>query len=199
MDEPALGCAQNVDGTLRDASQINWFNDHDHKLPASGPDASSSQLHPFFTGAAKPVGKIAGVCRSSRTTRPSSRMIDPNNAESSVSADLPADNNNTSYNNTNNKMNNGYYPHASFKAALALFVAASLVWLRSQAKLLASRSGSYTAQGWFGQAWRQSPRALFPTWTCRALAWLAQSALMLGLPDVGLPALRQDFRIARLL
>ncbi|KAJ7261472.1 hypothetical protein C8J57DRAFT_1030452, partial [Mycena rebaudengoi] len=80
-DEPALGCAQNVDGTLRDASQINWFNDRDDELPASGSDASSSQLHPFFTGAAKPVGKIAGARRSSRTTHPSSRMIDPNNAE----------------------------------------------------------------------------------------------------------------------
>ncbi|KAJ7091044.1 hypothetical protein C8R44DRAFT_817659, partial [Mycena epipterygia] len=56
MDESALECAQNVDGTLRDASQIKWFNDRDDELPTSGPNASSSQLHPFFTGAAKPVG-----------------------------------------------------------------------------------------------------------------------------------------------
>ncbi|KAJ7237619.1 hypothetical protein C8J57DRAFT_1529166 [Mycena rebaudengoi] len=61
MDELALRCAQNVDGTLRDASQINWFNNRNDELLTSGPDTSSSQLHPFFTGAAKPVGKIAGA------------------------------------------------------------------------------------------------------------------------------------------
>ncbi|KAJ6474858.1 hypothetical protein C8R45DRAFT_1160058, partial [Mycena sanguinolenta] len=82
-DDSILGCAQKADGTLRDASEINWFNDRDDEQPTSGPAASSFQPHPFFTGTAKPVGKIAGARRSARTTRPSARMIDPNNAESS--------------------------------------------------------------------------------------------------------------------
>ncbi|KAJ6447447.1 hypothetical protein C8R45DRAFT_1083900 [Mycena sanguinolenta] len=65
----------------------NWFNDRDDELPTSGPAASSSRLHPFFTGTAKPVGKIAGARRrSAHTTRPSAHMIDPNNTESSVCA-----------------------------------------------------------------------------------------------------------------
>ncbi|KAJ7106433.1 hypothetical protein C8R43DRAFT_906248 [Mycena crocata] len=88
MAETALGCAQNADGSLRDASQITFYNDRDDDVPITGPEASSStQLHPFFTGSAKPLGKVAGSRRrSSRTTRPSARMADPNNAESSVSA-----------------------------------------------------------------------------------------------------------------
>ncbi|KAJ6485598.1 hypothetical protein C8R45DRAFT_277076 [Mycena sanguinolenta] len=73
MDDSVLGCAQKADGTLRDASEINWFNDRDDEQPTSGPAVSSSQLHPFFTGTAKPVGKIAGARRSARTTRPSAR------------------------------------------------------------------------------------------------------------------------------
>ncbi|KAJ7652275.1 hypothetical protein B0H17DRAFT_913236, partial [Mycena rosella] len=79
-----LGYAQNTDGSLRDASEINWYQDRDDEHPISGPQTPPSpKLHPFFTGSAKPVGKIAGARRSARNTRPSSRITDPNNAESS--------------------------------------------------------------------------------------------------------------------
>ncbi|KAJ7705398.1 hypothetical protein B0H17DRAFT_666984, partial [Mycena rosella] len=82
-----LGCAQNADGSPRDASEINWYQDRDDEHPTSGPQAPPSpKVHPFFTGSAKPVGKIAGACCSARATRPSSHIMDPNNAESSVTA-----------------------------------------------------------------------------------------------------------------
>ncbi|KAJ7193210.1 hypothetical protein GGX14DRAFT_325415, partial [Mycena pura] len=77
-----LGCAQNSDGSLRDASQIQFFNDVDDEQSISGPpSASSSVLHPFFTGNAHPVGIVAGSRRSGRKPRPSARLVDPDNAE----------------------------------------------------------------------------------------------------------------------
>lgn len=85
MTESALGCAQNADGSLRDAKDIDFFEDRDDEHPISGPTASSSKVHPFFTGSAKPVGKVAGSRRSARKPQPSNRLTDPNNAESSVS------------------------------------------------------------------------------------------------------------------
>ncbi|KAJ6555452.1 hypothetical protein DFH09DRAFT_1318236 [Mycena vulgaris] len=60
--------------------------DRDDEHPISRPIASSSSLHPFSTGTAKPVGIVAGSRRSTRTSRPSARLTDPNNAESSVSS-----------------------------------------------------------------------------------------------------------------
>ncbi|KAJ7767712.1 hypothetical protein B0H16DRAFT_1453332 [Mycena metata] len=88
MTESALGCAQNFDGSLRDAADIVFYQDRDDEHPISAPAASSStrKIHGFFTGATKPVGKVAGSRRSARTSQPSGRLTDPNNAESSVSA-----------------------------------------------------------------------------------------------------------------
>ncbi|KAJ7668067.1 hypothetical protein B0H17DRAFT_1210132 [Mycena rosella] len=93
MSHSALGCAQNEDGSLRDASQILWYNDVDDEHSISGPPpastaSSSRPLAPIFTRA-KPVGKVAGSRRSSprrssRASRPSARAIDPNNAEAST-------------------------------------------------------------------------------------------------------------------
>ncbi|KAJ6540774.1 hypothetical protein B0H19DRAFT_1078173 [Mycena capillaripes] len=86
MAESAFGCAQNADGTLRDASEIDFYEDRDDESPLPRPTASSSSLHPFFTRSAKPVGKVAGSHRSSRKSLPSKCLMDSNNAESSVSA-----------------------------------------------------------------------------------------------------------------
>lgn len=87
MSESLLGCAQNPDGSLREASQIQFFNDVDDEHPISGPpSASSSALHPFFTGKAHPVGIVAGSRRSTRKPRPSARLADPDNAEGSTSS-----------------------------------------------------------------------------------------------------------------
>lgn len=93
MAQSGLGCAQNSDGSLRDASEIQFFNDVDDEHPISSPSStrtsSSRSLAPIFTQRVKPVGKVAGSRRpsprrSSRTSRPSARAADPNNAEASV-------------------------------------------------------------------------------------------------------------------
>jgi hypothetical protein len=86
-----LGCAQNPDGSLRDASEIEFFNDVDDTVPISGPSPSASRpVHPLFTKV-RPFERVAGVRRfsphprrSSRTSRPSARAKDPNNAEATT-------------------------------------------------------------------------------------------------------------------
>src|ERR1700761_318521 len=87
MADPVIGCAQNADGSLRDASDIHFYHDVDDEQPISGPGSSASgkPLHPLFSGSIKPLGKIAGSRRSARTIRPSARVCDPDNAEASVS------------------------------------------------------------------------------------------------------------------
>ncbi|KAJ7230614.1 hypothetical protein GGX14DRAFT_554098 [Mycena pura] len=81
-----LGCAQNADGTLKDASEIEWQDNPDNDQPTSTPASSSKPaLAPIFDRA-KPLGKIAGSRRppsprrSARATRPSARITDPDNA-----------------------------------------------------------------------------------------------------------------------
>ncbi|KAJ6454518.1 hypothetical protein DFH09DRAFT_1116871 [Mycena vulgaris] len=73
MTESALGYAQNADGSLRDAKDIDFFEDRNDEHPISSPTASSSKVHPFFTGSAKPVGQVAGSRRSARKSQPSNR------------------------------------------------------------------------------------------------------------------------------
>lgn len=86
MTDSAPGCAQNADGSLRNASQITWYHDADDEVPIPGPKCSALPPHPFFTGSAKPVGIVVGSRRSARTTRPSARIADPDNVESSVNS-----------------------------------------------------------------------------------------------------------------
>ncbi|KAJ7893874.1 hypothetical protein B0H14DRAFT_3427171 [Mycena olivaceomarginata] len=73
MEESGLGCAQNSDGSLREAADIQWYNDVDDERPISGPSSgastSTAPLHPIFTNI-RPLAK------------PSARAADPNNAES---------------------------------------------------------------------------------------------------------------------
>jgi hypothetical protein len=81
---PDLGCAVRADGSLKDASEIVWHQDKDDDAPLPGSclaasGASSQVLHPFFSGIASPVAR-----RSGRTSRPSNRVVDPDNAMNSA-------------------------------------------------------------------------------------------------------------------
>ncbi|KAJ7198080.1 hypothetical protein GGX14DRAFT_316491, partial [Mycena pura] len=84
----SLGCAQNADGSLKDAADIVWHNDVDSVHPISSPVASTSVpgTHPFFDKANR-FERVAGPRggspprRSARTHLPSKRMVDPNNVE----------------------------------------------------------------------------------------------------------------------
>ncbi|KAJ7154389.1 hypothetical protein C8R43DRAFT_885069, partial [Mycena crocata] len=90
MDNSSLGCAQNADGSLKDASEMEFFEDADSTVPIAGPSSSTAPkppIHPIFTDI-RPLRHVAGSRRSSprrssRASRPSTRVTDPNNAESS--------------------------------------------------------------------------------------------------------------------
>ncbi|KAJ7817343.1 hypothetical protein B0H13DRAFT_1922967 [Mycena leptocephala] len=92
MSDSTLGCAQNAHGDLLDASKIQLFNDADDKHLIYGPasistTSSSRPLASIFTQG-KPARKVAGSRRpsrrrSSRTSRPSACVIDPNNVKAS--------------------------------------------------------------------------------------------------------------------
>jgi hypothetical protein len=90
MSSSDLGCAVRSDGTLKDASEIDWSfdrDDDDSPSLSSGPSAaaqvsgpSGPELHPFFSGTLRPATFAAGFRRSGRATRPSNRIADPDNA-----------------------------------------------------------------------------------------------------------------------
>lgn len=74
-------CALGADGKLLDASEIQFFNDVDDDVPISGPsNPPPIPIHPLFSRAS-PVQKVAGSRRTARVSRPSAKVIDPNNAE----------------------------------------------------------------------------------------------------------------------
>jgi hypothetical protein len=89
MSASALGCAQNPDGSLKDVSQVVFIHDVDDEHPISGPQSSTPRpLAPIFAPKVKPLGKVAGSRRSSRSprcsrraSRPSALLMDPDNAE----------------------------------------------------------------------------------------------------------------------
>lgn len=81
-----LGCAVDTTGKLLDASEIVFYNDPDDETPISGPGAPPKlSIHPFFSHGAPPARIIAGARHSSHASRPSARLVDPDNAESSTS------------------------------------------------------------------------------------------------------------------
>ena len=65
-------CTVRADGTLNDASEIDWFNDvDDNKLIPDLPAnqillSSSTTLHPFFTGSHASAIFVAGTRCSAR-------------------------------------------------------------------------------------------------------------------------------------
>ena len=84
---PECGCAQDADGNLLSPSKIIWYNDVDDDVlmpvSSSGPSGSSSSSKPmmlawFFIAPAE----TGGTRQSSRTTCQSTKILDPDNAES---------------------------------------------------------------------------------------------------------------------
>lgn len=88
-----LGCAVRPDGTLKDASEIDWQFDKDNETPvvvhspsvSQGvavvqPASSSQGITSFFLKIPAPAVIVAGARRSSRTSRPSTCVLDPDNA-----------------------------------------------------------------------------------------------------------------------
>jgi hypothetical protein len=73
---PDRGCTVRPDGTLKDASEIDWDYDPDEAVAehinstmAASFSSAPPNIHPFFTGA----------CCSTHATCPSARTIDPDN------------------------------------------------------------------------------------------------------------------------
>ncbi|KAJ7861113.1 hypothetical protein B0H14DRAFT_3445636 [Mycena olivaceomarginata] len=94
MDVDAAGYDAN--GGLLDASQIKWYNDVDDENLIPDPSSSSAStsavpLHPIFSGV-RPLVKVGGSRRSSprrrssRASKLSARVSDPNNAEAHISS-----------------------------------------------------------------------------------------------------------------
>ncbi|KAG1805105.1 uncharacterized protein HD556DRAFT_1437268 [Suillus plorans] len=82
-------CALNPDGSLKDAKDIVFYNDPDDAVPISAPSSSAQPPTDAFsvllqTGH-KPVPLTAGARRSIRTSKPSARLRDSDNACSSTS------------------------------------------------------------------------------------------------------------------
>ena len=88
-DDSEPGCAVRADGTLKDASEIEWHFDPDDDTPMAlptppqpppPPTQSVREVHPFFTGHIAAAAPAAGARHSNCTVRPSARITDPNNA-----------------------------------------------------------------------------------------------------------------------
>lgn len=79
---PSEGCALNSDGSLKDASEMDWDFDKDtpSPSPAEASSVPSTSFHPFFAGKKAPAVTQAGSRRSTRASRPSMRITDPDNA-----------------------------------------------------------------------------------------------------------------------
>ena len=67
-------CAVRADNTLKEASEINWFNNIDDNKPISElaanpiPSSLSTTLYPIFTGSRAPATFVAGTCHSSHVS-----------------------------------------------------------------------------------------------------------------------------------
>jgi hypothetical protein len=80
-------CAVDLDGNLLDASQITWYNDPGDDKPIAPATASTTAqrqlsattLDSFITKV-PPAADVAGSRRSTHTTRPSTKVTDPDNA-----------------------------------------------------------------------------------------------------------------------
>ena len=77
------------DGSLKDADEMEWYNDVDDDIPVSIPasstpallsSSSAQSLDNFFSSHA-PAKKVSNIHQSSRTRKPSKRATDPDNAE----------------------------------------------------------------------------------------------------------------------
>jgi hypothetical protein len=91
--DPDRSCAIRPDGTLKDASEIDWHYDPDKEVSARAdvavaplPTDSPPSIDPFFAGQAPVTIKVAGAHRSIHVTHPSARAIDPNNTMTAAGA-----------------------------------------------------------------------------------------------------------------
>ena len=85
-----LGCAVHPDGTLKDASEIDWHHDKDDKIPMAAVSsskslnmvqvASSKGIHSFFEWKTAAAAVIASSCCSGQTMCPSTHLTNPDNA-----------------------------------------------------------------------------------------------------------------------
>jgi hypothetical protein len=77
-------CALNADGTLKDASEITFFNDPDDEVPLPQPSSSTTSAKDAFSILLKagrtPATVAAGSRRSGRPSKPSARIRDADNA-----------------------------------------------------------------------------------------------------------------------
>ncbi|KAG2087279.1 uncharacterized protein F5147DRAFT_781382 [Suillus discolor] len=77
-------CALNADGTLKDASEITFFNDPDDEVPLPQPSSSTTSAKDTFSILLKagrtPATVAAGSRRSGRPSKPSARIRDVDNA-----------------------------------------------------------------------------------------------------------------------
>src|ERR1700735_1435855 len=86
------GCAFGDDGTLKDAKDIEWFDDADDDVPippsrtltASSSASSVTSLDNFFISHPS-AKKVGGKRHSTRICKPSKRTTDPDNAEAAGS------------------------------------------------------------------------------------------------------------------
>jgi hypothetical protein len=94
---PERGCAQDADGNLLSPSKIQFFDDPDDEIPISGPGSRGNPApsRPVVSSSTKPTTltryfasanllqpEAGGARRSGRTIRPSTKITDPDNAES---------------------------------------------------------------------------------------------------------------------
>jgi hypothetical protein len=86
-------CAVADNGTLKDANDIQWFNNADYiiPIPASRPLTASSSVSSVtslddYFASHLPAKKVGGKRQSTRIHIPSKRTADPDNAEATGSA-----------------------------------------------------------------------------------------------------------------
>ncbi|KAG1777250.1 hypothetical protein EV702DRAFT_950015, partial [Suillus placidus] len=81
-------CALNTDGSLKDASDILFYNDPDDhvplpQVPASTQSTAKNTFSALFKSGRTPALVAAGSRRSTRKSKPSARVQDADNASSS--------------------------------------------------------------------------------------------------------------------
>lgn len=87
------GCAVRADGTLKEADEIEFFNDPSDEvpLPSSASASAPANLDSFITAKGsglrgKPAAMIGGARRSTRAPRPSAKVRDSGPSLSTVPA-----------------------------------------------------------------------------------------------------------------
>ena len=76
------GCTVHPDGTLKDASEIKWFNDRDDETPLASSvsqvvsGAVAQVVHPFFSGQSASAAIVAGSCHFVHTSCLLCRLLD---------------------------------------------------------------------------------------------------------------------------